>query len=418
MSLIIDALKRAQQLRLKGDQGVPFFKSERPSNEKTRRDSRKRRVLSILGLIGLLVILLMILGNPLPSFRGEKPTFSVVLPGKEKPSILAVSPSQQTETTNLNTDSTEVNLSPLRLEDRDLLSTRSQAEEVEIHPEPRLLTPPSKAGFSAVQRVKKEEPLLKQIEEQKKSKISAPPDKAAKTSLPRTGEVSPQPLETPLPSKQEATPNPPEGTQETLKPLPSLTEVLTLFNQGVLYQNQREMTKAIQTYQRVIELDPAYFEAYNNLGLLYQEIGDFDRARQAYQKAIEINPRYEKALNNLGILFYLKDRYEEALESFQKAITAQPDNIESYLNLGILFKKQGQWNKAMESFQKAFAINPISGEAHYNMALLYEQTNQVEVAIDHYKKFIRLSSKTYPVLVSKVQKHLENLSKMSQEHKK
>jgi len=405
MSLIIDALKKTQQLRLKDGQAVPFLKSQQPSNEKRRRDSGKRRVLPISVLIGLLVILLTILWDPFYFIQGEKPApmVSVALHEKEKPSILAASPSQQAEATKLKTESTEINLSPLRAEGPGTLDVR---------PEPRLLSAPSKATVRTVERVKREEPPLTQVVEVKKPNISAPPEKADDKSLPPAGEVSPQTLETPPPSKQEAAPIPPKLIQEVLKPLPSMTEVLTLFNQAVLYQNQRDITKAIQTYQRVIELDPAYFEAYNNLGLLYQEIGDVDRALHAYQRAIEINPRYEKGLNNLGILFYLKDRYEEALESFQKAITAQPNNIESYLNLGILFKKQGQWNKAMESFQKAIAINPVSGETHYNMALLYEQTNQVELAIDHYKKFIQLSSKTYPVLVSKVQKHLNALSRM------
>jgi hypothetical protein len=41
--------------------------------------------------------------------------------------------------------------------------------------------------------------------------------------------------------------------------------------------------------------------------------------------------------------------------------------------------------------------------------------NQLDLAIDHYQKFIQLSSKTYPVLVSKVQRHLDTLSRMKRE---
>jgi oligopeptide/dipeptide ABC transporter ATP-binding protein len=49
----------------------------------------------------------------------------------------------------------EVNLSTPRPEGRDLPSTRAQAEGLGVHPEPRLLTPPSKTGVRAAERVNK-----------------------------------------------------------------------------------------------------------------------------------------------------------------------------------------------------------------------------------------------------------------------
>jgi tetratricopeptide (TPR) repeat protein len=187
------------------------------------------------------------------------------------------------------------------------------------------------------------------------------------------------------------------------------SDVLNYFNSGVQFYNQREFSKAIQAYQKVIELDPTYVEAYNNLGIIYQMVGDMDRAFGAYQKSTEINPRYEKGYNNLGILLFLKGRYEEAVEVFQKALAINSNNIESHINLGILFKKKGEWEKATESYQKALAINPLHRETHYNMALLYEQLENLELAINHYQQFIQLSSKSHPELVVKVQRHLNEL---------
>jgi len=382
MSLIIDALRKAQQLRLKEFHGVPFFKSQRPPDEKSPTGTKRRQLLLGLGLFVPLFILWMIVWNPFSSFREGKPTPRVAPPEKEKPSIL--------EAEKKPGEPVKAPTSSQQEKPAMLISERSEAKE--------------------------EEPLLKQTEEVKKPKISKPIRKTIiSKSLSALKKASPQPLETQPPPKEEASLSARDETGKALQSVASSPEIVTLFNQGVFYQNQREMAKAVQAYQKVIELDPAYFEAYNNLGILYQEMGDFDRAAQAYQRSIEINPRYVKALNNLGILFYLKDRHEEALVSFQKAISLQPNNIESHLNLGVLFKKQGQWDKAMDSFRNALILNPSQGETHYNMALLYEQLNQLELAMDHYQKFIQLSSKTYPVLVSKVQRHLDSLFKMKKE---
>jgi type IV pilus biogenesis/stability protein PilW len=228
-----------------------------------------------------------------------------------------------------------------------------------------------------------------------------------------------QPVQKPAPAlpKQEALVKPKNSELETGKNQITASEVLIHFNSGVELYHQREYAKAIQAYQKVIEIDPRYAEAHNNLGIIYQEAGDFDRALSAYQKAIEINPRYEKALNNLGVLLYLKGRYEESIQAFQKALTLNANNIESHINLGILFKKQGQVDQAIESYHRALAINPLHGEAHYNMGLLYEQLDQIEMAMGHYQKFIQMASKTHPDLVAQVKRHLNYLAK-TQENKK
>jgi tetratricopeptide (TPR) repeat protein len=186
-------------------------------------------------------------------------------------------------------------------------------------------------------------------------------------------------------------------------------DVLNQFNLGVQFYNQREFSKAIQAYQKVIELDPSYVEAYNNLGIIYQMMGDGDRAFGAYQKSTEIDPGYEKGYNNLGILLFLKGRYEEALGSFQKLLAVNPNSIEAHINLGILFKKKGESEKAIQFYQKALAINPFHKETHYNIALLYEELENLELAIDHYQQFIQLSSKSDSELVSRVRRHLKGL---------
>jgi tetratricopeptide (TPR) repeat protein len=202
-----------------------------------------------------------------------------------------------------------------------------------------------------------------------------------------------------------------EVKSEGEKDRPLSSEILTYFNLGVRLYSQREFLKAIQAYQKVIELDSTYVEAYNNLGIVYQEMGDLDRAFGAYQKSIEINPQYEKGYNNLGIIHYLKGCHEEATEAFQKALTINSNNIESHINLGVLFKKQGQWDKAIESYQKALEVNPLHKEIHYNIALLYEQMENVELAIGHYRQFIKLSSPSQSDLILRVQRHVDELIK-------
>jgi tetratricopeptide (TPR) repeat protein len=75
-------------------------------------------------------------------------------------------------------------------------------------------------------------------------------------------------------------------------------------------------------------------------------------------------------------------------------------------------------NKAIESYQKALDINPLHREIHYNIALLYEQLENIELAIGHYQQFIKLSSPSHSDLVSKVQRHLDDLMKARKEKRR
>jgi tetratricopeptide (TPR) repeat protein len=258
---------------------------------------------------------------------------------------------------------------------------------------------------------KKVSPTIKSSlnEKRRLSPVKEEPKEEEKIPLKKTVTEKSLPL-LPSATHREEVPSKSFGVeQEGGQDLTLTLDVLNHFNSGVLFFNRREFSKAIQAYQKAIELDPTYVEAYNNLGITYQMIGESDKAFEVYERATKINPKYEKGYNNLGTLLLLKDRYEEALDAFQKALAINSKNIESHINLGILFKNKGQLEKAIESYQTALTIDPFHKETHYNIALLYEQMENSELAIRHYQQFIQLSLKSHPELVSKVQRHLNDL---------
>ncbi len=386
MSLIIDALKKAQQLRLNGSEGSPLLKGPYP-NKKRRGSFKKQWILIGAGLISLSLLLFVFL-KPASSPSATQ-TNRAVVPMERKPSV-SVAEKTSSEPPK------EVASLPKREEPLPIDQTLNRAGSGQVGTQG-----PSNVGAALSDRPshlqgEKKSPdtktLLKEKKEKSLSKQVPPP-------LP------------PATQKEEATPKSIGVEQEGGKDRALVSEVLYHFNSGVTFYNQKDFSKAIQAYQKVIELDPTYVEAYNNLGIIYQMVGDVDRALGAYQKSTEINPRYEKGYNNLGILLLLRGRYEEASEAFQKALAINSNNIESHIHLGILFKKKGQWQEAIDSYQKALAIDPLHKETHYNIALLYEQLENFELAIGHYQQFIQLSSKSHPELVTRVQRHLNGLMK-------
>ena len=58
--------------------------------------------------------------------------------------------------------------------------------------------------------------------------------------------------------------------------------------------------RAIEDFNKTINLNPNYVDAHNNRGVAYGEKGDFDRAIKDFNKVIELNPNYAEVYSNRG----------------------------------------------------------------------------------------------------------------------
>ena len=81
----------------------------------------------------------------------------------------------------------------------------------------------------------------------------------------------------------------------------------------------RDYDQAIHDYNKVIEVNPRYAEAYNNRGIAYFYKGDYDQAIRDSTKAIEIGPRYAGAYYNRGAAYAKKGENDQAIRDLKKA---------------------------------------------------------------------------------------------------
>jgi Flp pilus assembly protein TadD len=66
--------------------------------------------------------------------------------------------------------------------------------------------------------------------------------------------------------------------------------------------------EAIYRWQRAVEIDPRYAEAYNDLAIAYEHEGDFEKARLSYEKALEIEPNNPVIKQNYELFKEINDR--------------------------------------------------------------------------------------------------------------
>jgi len=102
---------------------------------------------------------------------------------------------------------------------------------------------------------------------------------------------------------------------------------------------QSDPKRAIELYQRCLELDDAHVEARINCGRLLHQAGQFDLAEQLYR--VDACRADAQALFNLGVLLEDTDRSAQAIESYLAAIAIDPDLADAHYNLARLYEIHG-----------------------------------------------------------------------------
>ena len=164
-----------------------------------------------------------------------------------------------------------------------------------------------------------------------------------------------------------------------------------LFYIGTSHQRENNSNEAIETYNKAIEINPQFAEAWNNKGTALGNLGRFEEALIAYDKAIEINPQFAEAWNSKGAALGNLGRFEEALIAFDKAIEINPQFVGAWINKGAALRNLGRFEEALIASEKAIEINPQFAEAWYNKGTALGNLGRFEEALIAYDKAIEIN---------------------------
>ena len=158
---------------------------------------------------------------------------------------------------------------------------------------------------------------------------------------------------------------------------------LTLYEAGNELVGLQQSTRAglsyeaaERAYRRALDINPNYYQAWNNLGIIYNRFGEYSKAVEAYDKAIKIrtNPATHKAWYNKGLArcrMNLPEEYERAVTDFRKAIRLKTDYHQALDNLAHSLIILEQYKDALKAIETARQLVPDKVEywATYGIAL-------------------------------------------------
>ncbi|UCF79178.1 MAG: protein kinase [Candidatus Eiseniibacteriota bacterium] len=158
--------------------------------------------------------------------------------------------------------------------------------------------------------------------------------------------------------------------------------------------------KAIEYFQKVIEVEPNYARAYDGLadcylwlaysGVLSQEEA-VSKANPFLRRALEIDETLAEAHETLGgIKHYFDWDFLGAEAGYRRAIEFNPSLVEARIELAVLLSDMTRFEEAEAEAKRALRLDPLSLPANRTMGYVYLWAHRYDEAIAHYRQMAEL----------------------------
>lgn len=159
------------------------------------------------------------------------------------------------------------------------------------------------------------------------------------------------------------------------------------FNLGIFYSKMDKYDEAVSHFDEAIKLKPEYIEAILSRAILRELKGDISKAIEDYKRVLEIEPLNTKVYSLLGKAYYRQNNIKEAVSTYKLLIDLEPDKSDGYIELADIYLEDKCPDAAIELMLKATALKDKSRlpSAYIVLGAAYSQKGMAREAIESYK---------------------------------
>ena len=167
-------------------------------------------------------------------------------------------------------------------------------------------------------------------------------------------------------------------------------KAVQFFRDGLSFLSKDDCEKALPYFEKAVESDGNYAEAWAQSGFCNEKLGKHTEALEASKKAVNLRPSAESYFNIGLASFYLK-QYKEASEAYRQSIKLDPYNsADAYYALGLVYRDWGKADEEIQAYKQALKQRPDYTVAYERLGSRYLRSKKFNEAVEVFRQLAAL----------------------------
>lgn len=173
------------------------------------------------------------------------------------------------------------------------------------------------------------------------------------------------------------------------------TELQTLIQNGAQSYEQGDFQAAIDTFSRVLALDPDNALALYERALAHAAAGDHSACAADAQAGVELDSSHRAGFFAAGgTCLATSGKTQEALRMFRRGLARYPDDTALLFNIAITLGNNGQEAEACSHLESLLRLEPNHRTANFVLASLYQERGHRVPAVYQYLRFLAVEPRS------------------------
>ncbi|HVG91886.1 MAG TPA: tetratricopeptide repeat protein [Alphaproteobacteria bacterium] len=147
-----------------------------------------------------------------------------------------------------------------------------------------------------------------------------------------------------------------------------------------LQLDQNQSQRAVVMFEKVMQIDPKFADAYNEAAYCYARQGDMDKAFADIKRYTELVPNEPNPQDSFAEISRMAGRFEDALTHYRMSLKIDPSFHESQLGLGDTYALMGDQQKARVEYEKAIATGSTVQKVTWSLQLAATYVREGDLA--------------------------------------
>ncbi|NIM90238.1 MAG: protein kinase [Candidatus Aminicenantes bacterium] len=173
-----------------------------------------------------------------------------------------------------------------------------------------------------------------------------------------------------------------------------LSEGESYLIQGEYYRDsEKTYDKAIEAFNKLLNLYPTHLTGNINLGILYEELEEWDKALERYEVCIQNKDETFYPYFNSATAYFAKGMYDKAEEVLKFFLDNYSDSAPLRWYLGWGYFCQGKYDLVPQEMDRFFSLFPTHFFNHFGKGSTYWYKEDFIKAEEEYRKLLKLEEK-------------------------